>query len=804
MDDHPSSLRNRDRLSPPPGESLTNRDNASTEQPLSPENERIVSGNPSPEAAVIKRPQSSATVAPDLTIVPPPPQQPNAYDYFSHDQTMAGYAGYGNSTGVWDGYSQHLNAADGMHLSPIIYNDNQSLMFHSGYGYNPDMGYGQYSPMAAPLTPVMLDGQLYSPQQIPFSPFYHPNVPSSGPLGPSELMSSESNSDNSFFGTGSGYLVHYGSFGGGNISGAPGSGSLTSPSAYPQPMGILGPYEHHVAQGSQQRPLHGYGYTSSPSVGHYQHGSSYQSSSFGRGSISYAGANDRTRVGLDKGRRRERDQDSIYSSNDSLGFDRNRGPRASKLKGKNTTDQLSSSGNGKSNSDSSGIRLDLYNQPDFVTEYENAKFFIIKSFSEDNVHKSIKYSVWASTPHGNKNLMLLIVKQRRKKETVQSISCFRGNVTAGNLVASWTGCLWIGKSIHFHGASLSAVFMSSFSRLGYEPSAVSYRGSIKGINSKIGDQDFEAELEHHNHFNEQPVSATYVNASGQFCGVAEMVGPMDFEKDADYWQQDRWNGQFPVQWHIIKDVPNSRFRHILLENNDNKPVTHSRDSQEVKLEQGIEMLKIFKDHDAPTSILDDFEFYDQCEIALKERKAKQPSLKVDSPGLLADDTINQMSDSLVQSLQLDDVNKEPAAREEFASLRPGMEVLPANNCSNNAVELANDSNILVSKAEDSNNHNFPPALKSKDGSVRALNEANVVKAYGDTNHSKKWPCPYAASVVMSSSMSIAPLKEVVPETGEEVDADKVQLNTVLVVKAGEVIPIDGIVVDGNCEVNGKL
>ncbi|KAG9131015.1 hypothetical protein Leryth_006719 [Lithospermum erythrorhizon] len=74
-----------------------------------------------------------------------------------------------------------------------------------------------------------------------------------------------------------------------------------------------------------------------------------------------------------------------------------------------------------------------------------------------------------------------------------------------------------------------------------------------------------------------------------------MVGTVDFECDADYWQQDsRWSGQFQVKWHIIKDVPNGRFRHILLENNENKPVTHSRDSQEVKLEQGIEMLRIFK------------------------------------------------------------------------------------------------------------------------------------------------------------------------------------------------------------------
>ncbi|XP_011019942.1 PREDICTED: uncharacterized protein LOC105122510 isoform X1 [Populus euphratica] len=631
MDDHPSSP---DYLSSPPGESLTNRDNSLMEQPLSPKDERIVSVNPSPEAAVIKRPQLSATVAPDLTIVPPPPPPPqlNVYDYTSHDQAMAAYAGYGNNTGIWDGYSQHLNASDGMHLSPIIYNDNQSLMYHSGYGLNPDMGHGQYSPMATPLTPIMIDSQLYSPQQIPFSPFYHPDVPSSGPLGSSELMSFESNSGNSFFGPGSGYLVHYGSFGGGDMSGAPGSDSSTSPSAYPQPMGILGPYEHQVAQGSQQRSLHGYGYTSSSPVGHYQHVGSFQSSSFAGGSISYAGANDRTRVGLDKGRRRYRDQDPIYSSNDPFGFDRNRGPRASKLKGKNATEQRSSSGNGKGNSASSGIQLDLYNQLDFVTDYKDAKFFIIKSFSEDNVHKSIKYSVWASTPHGNRKID---AAYREAKE--------------------------------------------------------------KGRNC--------------------PVFLLFsVNASGQFCGVAEMVGPVDFEKDAEYWQQDRWNGQFPVQWHIVKDVPNSRFRHILLQNNDNKPATHSRDSQEVKLEQGIEMLKIFKDHDAPTSILDDFDFYDQCERALKERKAKQqPSLKVGGAGLLADDTINQMSDFLAQSLKLDDVNKEPAASEEVGSLGPGVEVLPANNC-NTAMELANNSNIVVSKAEDSNNHNLSPTLKSKEGS----------------------------------------------------------------------------------------
>jgi len=52
-------------------------------------------------------------------------------------------------------------------------------------------------------------------------------------------------------------------------------------------------------------------------------------------------------------------------------------------------------------------------------------------------------------------------------------------------------------------------------------------------------------------------------------------------------------------------------------------------------------------------------------------------------------------------------------------------------------------------------------------------------------------------------MNIAPQKAVIAETGEVVDADEVKVNTILAVKAGEVIPIDGVVVDGTCEVDEK-
>lgn len=74
-----------------------------------------------------------------------------------------------------------------------------------------------------------------------------------------------------------------------------------------------------------------------------------------------------------------------------------------------------------------------------------------------------------------------------------------------------------------------------------------------------------------------------VNGSGQFCGCAEMVSRVDFESRSELWSQDKWKGKFDVKWIYVKDVPNSKFRHIILPNNENKPVTNSRDAQEVRL-----------------------------------------------------------------------------------------------------------------------------------------------------------------------------------------------------------------------------
>ncbi|KAM7271159.1 hypothetical protein ACFE04_030373 [Oxalis oulophora] len=184
--------------------------------------------------------------------------------------------------------------------------------------------------------------------------------------------------------------------------------------------------------------------------------------------------------------------------------------------------------------------MEQYNKEDFATDMADAKFFIIKSYSEDDVHKSIKYNVWTSTANGNKKLDAAYQEAQQKSPACPIFLFFS------------------------------------------------------------------------------------VNTSGQFVGLAEMTGPVDFQKSVEYWQQDnKWAGSFSVKWHIVKDIPNNSLRHITLEYNESKPVTNSRDTQEVKLEDGLKMVTIFKEYSSKTNLLDDFAFYESRHKSLQEKKAKQ-------------------------------------------------------------------------------------------------------------------------------------------------------------------------------------
>ncbi|XP_022226171.2 YTH domain-containing family protein isoform X2 [Drosophila obscura] len=169
-----------------------------------------------------------------------------------------------------------------------------------------------------------------------------------------------------------------------------------------------------------------------------------------------------------------------------------------------------------------------------------ARFFVIKSYSEDDIHRSIKYEIWCSTDHGNKRLDDAF-KERHKE--------------GGNIL----------------------LFFS-------------------------------------------------VNGSGHFCGMAQMMTPVDYNSTSSVWSQDKWKGKFKVKWIYVKDVPNGKLRHIRLENNDNKSVTNSRDTQEVPNEKGIEVLQILHCYNHSTSIFDDFFHYEKKQE--EEVSSKRPPIHV--------------------------------------------------------------------------------------------------------------------------------------------------------------------------------
>uniref|UniRef100_A0A1D1XI96 YTH domain-containing family protein n=1 Tax=Anthurium amnicola TaxID=1678845 RepID=A0A1D1XI96_9ARAE len=499
------------------------------------------------------------------------------------------YGAYDGSVNEWEEYSRYVNLEE---MPPAgVYGD----IYHHGYGYAP---YGAYAPPASPVPTMGHDGQLYSPQHYQYpSPYYPPPTPTSSaftpsnqlPLPPGDVSTSvtseqptapvdatKANSNGVSNGSSN---VNNGttpqrptpenpSISSNGSYGRDAQHRLATTSSISSPVFHVGnnsstrnqnlrPFPHPMGLHTH-RPTSGMGPTAPglmsglyPTTRMYgQCGNAYRTG-LGFASNGYdSRTNGRGWLALDPKYKPRGRGNGFYGygneNSDGIG-ELNRGPRSCRFKsqkgiGPNVTiavkgQDLPSGGNIE---DSSIVPdKDQYNKEDFPEKYSDAKFFVIKSYSEDDVHKSVKYNVWASTASGNKKLDAAYQESKEK---------------AG-------GC---------------PVFLF-FS----------------------------------------------VNTSGQFVGMAEMVGPVDFNKTVDYWQQSKWTGCFPVKWHMVKDVPNSMLKHITLENNDNKPVTNSRDTQEVRLEQGLQMLKLFKEHVSKTSILDDFLFYEARQKTMQERRAKQ-------------------------------------------------------------------------------------------------------------------------------------------------------------------------------------
>ncbi|WFD19794.1 hypothetical protein MCAP1_002030 [Malassezia caprae] len=96
-----------------------------------------------------------------------------------------------------------------------------------------------------------------------------------------------------------------------------------------------------------------------------------------------------------------------------------------------------------------------------------------------------------------------------------------------------------------------------------------------------------------------------VNGSGCFCGMAQMTSGLDYNQSSDIWADGtRWKGLFHVHWLLVKDVPNAQLRHIILHNTaDVRPVTKSRDTQELLPEAAMAVLQIFYTYTGFSSLL---------------------------------------------------------------------------------------------------------------------------------------------------------------------------------------------------------
>merc|ERR1712129_621630 len=207
-----------------------------------------------------------------------------------------------------------------------------------------------------------------------------------------------------------------------------------------------------------------------------------------------------------------------------------------------------------------------------------AKFYVIKSFGEDDVHKSIKYNLWCSTERGNRKLDEAFFESKR--------------VNAANIA---------------------------------NDNGMKKKRKNDEEDTKEAEEEEEEVIDSRDSKRGCPVYMFFsVNRSGCFCGMAQMISSYYKERHFGSWVQDgKWQGSFIVKWIYVKDIPNKDLKDIQLPNNDNRPVTFSRDTQEIPFNQGVEMLRRFIKYEPKTNILQDFKYYDDRERDIKQKRTQQ-------------------------------------------------------------------------------------------------------------------------------------------------------------------------------------
>ena len=126
------------------------------------------------------------------------------------------------------------------------------------------------------------------------------------------------------------------------------------------------------------------------------------------------------------------------------------------------------------------------------------------------------------------------------------------------------------------------------------------------------------------------------NGSGRFLGLARMKSICDFNKSFELWTQDgKWMGLFDVEWLFIKDVPFKEFKdiNITMKDGEIKPVSNSRDTQEIPFEQAKIMIEKIAKYQNSNTILEHFEFYDMRQDNYEKNMKMKNNINQNQPQL---------------------------------------------------------------------------------------------------------------------------------------------------------------------------
>ena len=235
-------------------------------------------------------------------------------------------------------------------------------------------------------------------------------------------------------------------------------------------------------------------------------------------------------------------------------------------------------------------------------DWSACKGFVCKSFSEDDIHKSIKYGKWSSTPRGNTKLSEAFQQQQQIHLSRNGGTFSHARRARGGGLSSINSCSKGSDDVNDALNENRSIAINDKNETVLSPTLKTAAKSEKKIPQRI-------------------FLLFSVNASGYFSGVAEMTSDVDFNKNETFWQREgKFNGSFDVEWLVAKDVPFHVFgRHLRIvddrkiDKGETKRVTHSRDAQYVTptvLRQCIELMLAYP---SDNSLVKDFEFYDERE-----------------------------------------------------------------------------------------------------------------------------------------------------------------------------------------------